>query len=109
MVTEIPKLVPSISRLNHKHGDAAVITCSVLSGSPPLKIQWFRDGQILQDSNQVKITSMDTVSTLQFKNLTIKERGSYVCRVSNTFGSDSSSTELIVEGKPVNISTNYNL
>ncbi|XP_053205984.1 receptor-type tyrosine-protein phosphatase F-like isoform X2 [Panonychus citri] len=99
---ESPKIVPFSSLVKPVIGGKTSFTCQSLSGSPPLQITWFKDGkQLAQDLlPSIKLRTNEEVSTLIIDSIKSSHSGNYTCQISNRYGADLYSTELIIEGPP---------
>lgn len=74
------------------------LTCTVLQGDPPFRIQWlFRNKPFVGNEN-VKTESTKRSSVLSFEAVNADNMGEYICVASNKAGFSNSSTELIVKG-----------
>ncbi|XP_015781640.1 Down syndrome cell adhesion molecule-like protein Dscam2 [Tetranychus urticae] len=97
---EGPKVAPFSSHVKPIIGGSTSFICQKLSGSPPLKIVWFKDGKELEDSEDIRIVSIQDPSVLLINSIKSSHSGNYTCKISNRYGSDTYSTELLVEGPP---------
>ncbi|XP_053206675.1 cell adhesion molecule DSCAML1-like isoform X1 [Panonychus citri] len=110
---EAPKVTPFSSLVKPVVGGKTSFTCQSLYGSPPLQVNWYKDGKEIGDSSFVRIKSHEDPSVLIIESVKSTHSGNYTCKISNRFGHDSYSTELIVEGspnwieKPTDIKSNY--
>lgn len=96
---DAPKLLPSQSVQIHKQGEIAVILCVIQSGLPPFRFDWYKNGQNIRESQTVELVNSQVLSTLHLKKLTVDDGGNYSCSVSNSYGSDSLTTQILIEGK----------
>ena len=68
----------------------------------PVFFEWLKDGnQLLASTSpqpQVKIDYQEETSFLLVKGITIQDSGEYTCIVKNVYGTDSTTTQLIVKG-----------
>lgn len=76
-------------------------TCNVVTGDPPISIEWTKDNQSLNDASlDVKINDIpDVGSTLVFHNIQQKHAGNYTCIARNRVGQDSFTAPMIVKGE----------
>ena len=74
------------------------ITCNIASGNGPISFRWFKDEKPLVEDENHKVDVMNEFSMLTLMNLQKKDAGKYTCQVNNSFGSDSSSTQLDIKG-----------
>ena len=76
-----------------------VLQCNVLSGSIPIFFEWTKDKtNKLSESSNVKIDNFEKISILNFNELQRENSGLYTCTAKNAFGSDSTSTQLNIDG-----------
>ncbi|XP_053206708.1 cell adhesion molecule DSCAM-like isoform X1 [Panonychus citri] len=97
---EKPKVNPFGPFIKPVIGGKTSFTCQSLSGSPPLHVSWFKDGNELTDSVSVRIQSNADPSMLIIDSIQSSHSGNYSCKISNRFGYDTFTTELLVEGPP---------
>lgn len=71
---------------------------SVIRGTPPFKVGWFRGARELVRGDQCNIYFEDTVAELELFNVDISQSGEYTCVVSNNAGQTSCTTRLFVKG-----------
>ncbi|XP_074599445.1 cell adhesion molecule Dscam1-like isoform X2 [Brevipalpus obovatus] len=98
-----PILSPFHFPNNLEEGMRTSIMCSVVSGDPPISVEWLKDGQIISDHSHgsfqiVSIT--EYVSSLIIENLNHHHSGNYTCRAFNQYSSASHSALLTVRTKP---------
>ena len=81
-------------------GGKTSFTCQSLSGTPPLLITWFKDGKELTSDllPSIKLRTSEEVSTLVIDSIKSSHSGNYSCQISNRYGADLYSTELVIEG-----------
>ena len=79
-------------------GGKTSLSCQSLFGSPPLEISWLKDGKQITDSNSIKIRTIEESSILIIDSITSAHSGNYSCNISNRYGQDSFSTQLMIEG-----------
>ena len=60
-----------------------------------------KDGKLLQSDDHTKIHQDEEYSTLSIKWTREADAGNYTCHAKNPHGSDSFSTQLVVQGKIV--------
>lgn len=71
---------------------------SVIRGTPPFKVGWFRGARELVRGDRCNIYFEDTVAELELFNVDISQSGEYTCVVSNNAGQTSCTTHLFVKG-----------
>ncbi|XP_053206724.1 palladin-like [Panonychus citri] len=97
---ESPKVAPFSSLVKPVIGGKTSFTCQSLTGSPPFQMKWFKDGTEIVDSSTIKIRTNEELSSLIIDSIKSSYSGNYTCKISNRYGQDSYSTELLVEGPP---------
>ncbi|RWS04981.1 titin-like protein [Dinothrombium tinctorium] len=93
-----PKLIPlpSLNPINEERPFA--LFCIVEDGSLPLSFQWFKNYKLINEQTEsVKIESFKSSSNLRIEQLKQDHSGNYTCTVSNAFGTDSQTVNLIVK------------
>ena len=60
------------------------------------QVAWFYNGNKLEESDRVKITTNTTTSTLHMDDCTMEMDGVYECRIDNKLGSDKTKASLII-------------
>ncbi|TSN30219.1 Palladin [Bagarius yarrelli] len=76
-------------------GQLVVLECRV-KGSPPLRVQWFREGHEIQDSPDFRILQKKEICTLVIAEVFPEDGGLYCCSATNQFGSISCSAQLTI-------------
>lgn len=75
-------------------------TCFVIEGDPPLLVSWFRDGQDLESDESVRVTRIDSLtSMLAISDLTSRHSGNYTCVAKNDVAAVAETAVLLVKGK----------
>ena len=82
------------------------LQCNVLSGSSPIFFEWTKHNGTQsvklsssdQSLNRIKIDTYSTFSILALQHLQNTDSGRYTCTARNAFGSDSTSTNLRIQG-----------
>ncbi|XP_074593968.1 cell adhesion molecule Dscam1-like [Brevipalpus obovatus] len=97
---ERPKISPTPPKILLKTGEMASFTCILQKGSLPVEIEWLKGNNIIRSSSNAVIEKNQRTSNLIIQSITISDSGNYTCKVSNSFGSDISTSQLIVEGPP---------
>uniref|UniRef100_T1K8A2 Down syndrome cell adhesion molecule n=1 Tax=Tetranychus urticae TaxID=32264 RepID=T1K8A2_TETUR len=80
-----------------------IITCNVLTGDPPISVDWLKDNLTISNDNldDVQITELtDLGSSLVFRDVKQKHAGSYTCLATNQVGQDSYTAQMIVKVPP---------
>ena len=92
-----PKLVPLQQRSELVDKSTFSVLCSLASGSSVF-FEWIKDGHKLSTNGNIRIDNTDHYSVLFITNLTITDSGIYECIAKNTYGSTSTSTQLVIKG-----------
>jgi len=66
------------------------------AGNPQPEVSWYYNGNKLEESERVKITTNHTNSCLHMDDCTMEMDGVYECRIENKLGSDKTKASLIV-------------
>ncbi|XP_074594772.1 cell adhesion molecule DSCAML1-like [Brevipalpus obovatus] len=97
---EPPKISPVPPRIFHKVKEQALFSCILQKGSLPVEFQWSKGGDVMRTSGNIVIETSKRISSLVIESLSTSDMGNYSCKASNSFGSDTSTTQLLVEGPP---------
>lgn len=73
------------------------LECKV-TGTPPLKISWYKNDNALTESNNVMMAFDGSTSVLEILSTSCEDDGVYTCEVHNDAGTKSCSTILSVKG-----------
>ncbi|XP_038068778.1 leucine-rich repeats and immunoglobulin-like domains protein 3 [Patiria miniata] len=101
-VLQAPSFRERPKNMEVRAGEAAVIECKV-SGSPPPRITWTKDGREFHVDDDHILTSNDGL--LIIKNVRMEDDGTYTCEVVNKVGVDRGSAALTVLPKTKYYST----
>ncbi|KAG0434113.1 hypothetical protein HPB47_019347, partial [Ixodes persulcatus] len=91
-----PKITPFSFASKLVSGQRATVICSTFEGDRPLTFAWLKDGSTLSKHNNVEWNEEKGYSTLNISPLSLQDSGNYTCVVSNSAGSDSLSSSLVV-------------
>lgn len=80
-----------------KQGDSARLECKV-SGSPEMKVVWFRNDHEIVASEKFRTSFIDSVAVLEMNHLSTDDSGDYICEAHNPAGKASCSTKVTVKG-----------
>lgn len=80
-----------------KKGDYAQLECKV-SGTPEIKISWFKDDKEIKDSDKYKISLVGSTAILKLLETGIEDSGEYTCEAKNDAGRDTCSSVVEVKG-----------
>lgn len=93
-----PQLLPLSKSIELFPNMSHVFVCNTVSGSKPIFFEWTKDGHRIVHSDKSRVEIVDAMSMLTLRSLTRNDSGLFACKAQNTFGSDSTSTLLIVKG-----------
>jgi hypothetical protein len=71
--------------------------CEVI-GLPQPTLEWFKDGVLVEKSDQIQIESRKSLNTLIIKDLKVENAGRYVMKAKNESGEAECSVILNVDG-----------
>lgn len=94
---EPPSFVKKPEPLNVLSG-ANVTFTSIIKGSSPLEVKWFRGSVELVPGDRCNITLQDSIAELELFDVHPLLSGDYTCQVSNEAGKISCTTHLFVKG-----------
>ncbi|GBM75401.1 Down syndrome cell adhesion molecule [Araneus ventricosus] len=77
-------------------GQKTKILCTVIDGTGPFKFLWYKNDHALTTSSSVTIQNSEEYSMLLFNSLSTDHGGNYSCVVTNSFGRDSYSSQLVI-------------
>uniref|UniRef100_A0A3B5A6C5 Ig-like domain-containing protein n=1 Tax=Stegastes partitus TaxID=144197 RepID=A0A3B5A6C5_9TELE len=80
-----PTFVKKTENVSTVLGDAATFCCSV-GGSPPLSVQWQRDGNWIPEDPNIERTFQNNKATLRIPACEVTHGGKYTCQVVNEAG-----------------------
>ncbi|XP_019613602.1 PREDICTED: muscle M-line assembly protein unc-89-like [Branchiostoma belcheri] len=80
-------------------GDTVEFSCEV-DGDPEPQVIWSKDSRPIHEGGQFSITTVDYSSTLEISNVSLDNKGTYVCTIRNKHGEQKCSAGLTVEEKP---------
>lgn len=85
-----------------KAGDSARLECKI-TGSPEIRVVWYRNEHELQASDKYRMTFIDSVAVIQMNSLGTEDSGDFICEAQNPAGSTSCSTKVIVKGRNLSL------
>uniref|UniRef100_A0A8C4MYF0 Ig-like domain-containing protein n=1 Tax=Equus asinus asinus TaxID=83772 RepID=A0A8C4MYF0_EQUAS len=71
---------------------------STVAGSPPISVTWLKDDQILDEDDNVHISFVNNVATLQIRTVDNGHSGRYTCQAKNESGVERCYAFLLVQG-----------
>uniref|UniRef100_A0A8C7X2K8 Ig-like domain-containing protein n=1 Tax=Oryzias sinensis TaxID=183150 RepID=A0A8C7X2K8_9TELE len=101
-VMAAPVFTKNLQDLAASQGQLVVLECRV-KGVPAPKVDWFREGKVLEDSPDFRILQKKDICTLVIAEVFAEDSGMFTCIASNKYGTVSSSAALKVKGDGSNI------
>lgn len=100
---EKPSISPFRFPATLTEGMSVITTCSILTGDPPIHVDWFKDSQPLDlgTLNVHRNEMGDLGSSLVFRSVGQSHAGNYTCLARNRVGEDSYTAPMIVKSKSV--------
>uniref|UniRef100_A0A8C1W402 Palladin, cytoskeletal associated protein n=1 Tax=Cyprinus carpio TaxID=7962 RepID=A0A8C1W402_CYPCA len=90
-----PTFTKMLQDTQASEGQVVVLECRV-RGSLPLQVQWFREGQEIQDSPDFRILQKKEICTLVIAEAFPEDGGLFCCTATNQYGSVNSTAQLTV-------------
>lgn len=81
-------------------GDDLKLTC-IISGKPEPTVKWFKDDEPLKHDRRIRTVCDRGICTLTLTDVSMDDKGTYKCHVTNDFGSVSSTAEVNVSMKSI--------
>uniref|UniRef100_A0A3B5LBL0 Ig-like domain-containing protein n=1 Tax=Xiphophorus couchianus TaxID=32473 RepID=A0A3B5LBL0_9TELE len=105
-VMAAPVFTESLQELSASEGQLVVLECRV-KGVPAPRVDWFRDGKLIEDSPDFRILQKkprspaepEEICTLVIAEVFPEDSGMFTCTANNNYGTVSSSAALRVKGK----------
>lgn len=106
-VTDEPVCIPEPARvvepaasISVTAGDSATLECTI-SGSPDLKVKWFKDGKEMISGRKYKMTLKENTATMKILTAEKGDTSEYRMEVSNKVGKDQCTFSVTVLGWPL--------
>uniref|UniRef100_A0A7M4F762 Ig-like domain-containing protein n=1 Tax=Crocodylus porosus TaxID=8502 RepID=A0A7M4F762_CROPO len=80
-----PKFTKKLKKMDSIKGSFVHLEC-IVSGSHPISIQWYKDGQEITASEKHKYSFIDNTAFLEVSQLEGTDSGSYTCEATNKAG-----------------------
>ncbi|KAK6493914.1 palladin [Huso huso] len=93
-----PVYTKTLQDVTALEGQVVVLECRV-KGTPPLRVQWLRQGREIEDSPDFRIlqkSEFHTICTLVIAEAFPEDGGTFSCMTSNQYGSVTSTAQLTV-------------
>lgn len=81
-----------------RQGDTVQLECKI-SGTPEIKITWYKNDQVLQASNRLHMSFVESTAVLTVLDASAEDAGDYICEAQNSAGTASCSTSVSVKGQ----------
>ena len=91
-----PEITEKLTSTEVKEGDEARLTCRV-RGKPEPEIEWYKDDDLMEESDTVIFEIQDDSYALIIKNVSLADEAEYKALARNPLGTASCSAELLVE------------
>lgn len=78
-------------------GESATLECTI-SGSPELKVKWFKDGKEMISGRKYKMTVKENTAVLKILTVDSGDAAEYKMEVSNKVGKDQCTCSVTVLG-----------
>ncbi|GBM66129.1 Down syndrome cell adhesion molecule [Araneus ventricosus] len=78
-------------------GDMTGILCTVKKGSLPMTYKWLHNGKEITTHTKYKVAAMGSSSHLSISEIEATDIGNYTCVVSNSYGQDRGTIQVILE------------
>lgn len=78
-------------------GDSATLECTI-SGSPELKVKWFKDGKEMISGRKYRMTVKEKTAILKILTADKRDTSEYKMEVSNKVGKDQCTCSVTVLG-----------
>lgn len=100
-ISEKPVINPFGFPQSLAEGMHVIVTCSVLTGDPPITIRWLKDGMTLNKKMlNIEESSMGHLgSALVFNSVGRSHNGNYTCLAENLAGESNFTATMLVNGK----------
>jgi titin len=96
--SEPPRFVSKLSSLTVVAGEPAELQASI-EGAQPISVQWLKEKEeVIRESENIRITFVDNVATLQFAKAEPANAGKYICQIKNDGGVRENMATLTVLG-----------
>lgn len=97
-VPEPARIVEPTESISVTAGDVATLECTI-SGSPDLKVKWFKDGKEMISGRKYKMTLKDNVASMKILATEKGDTSEYMMELSNKVGKDQCTCSVTVLGQ----------
>ncbi|PRD37680.1 UNVERIFIED_CONTAM: Titin [Trichonephila clavipes] len=98
-IEEPPVLNPLVVPPNLAIGDMTGLSCTVKRGSLPIVFNWYHNSKIIHEHQKYKISNSQISSHFLIGKISATDIGNYTCKASNTYGEDSKTESVLIEGE----------
>lgn len=96
--SEPPRFVSKLNSLTVVAGEPAELQASI-EGAQPISVQWLKEKEeVIRESENIRITFVENVATLQFAKAEPANAGKYICQIKNDGGMRENMATLTVLG-----------
>lgn len=95
---EPARIIEPAESISVTAGDSATLECTI-SGSPDLKVKWFKDGKEMISGRKYKMTLKDNTATMKILTAEKGDTSEYKMEVSNKVGRDQCTCSVTVLGQ----------
>lgn len=96
-IPEPARIIEPAASISVTVGDSATLECTI-SGSPELKVKWFKDGKEMISGRKYKMTVKDNTATMKILSAEKFDSAEYKMQVANKVGKDECTCSLTVLG-----------
>ncbi|XP_073541690.1 myopalladin isoform X2 [Phyllobates terribilis] len=96
-----PVFTKTLQDITSSEGQLVVFESRV-KGSPSPKVEWYREGTLIEDSPDFRILQKKEICTLVIAEVFSEDSGMFTCTASNKYGTTSSIAYLTVKGSNEN-------
>lgn len=100
LTLEPARIVEPAESISVTAGDSATLECTI-SGSPELKVKWFKDGKEMISGRKYKMTLKDNIATMKILTAEKGDTSEYKMEVSNKVGKDQCTCSVTVLGQNI--------
>lgn len=97
-VPEPARIVEPTESISVTAGDSVTLECTV-SGSPELKVKWFKDGKEMISGRKYKMTLKDNVASMKILAAEKGDTSEYKMELANKVGKDQCTCSVTVLGQ----------
>lgn len=99
-----PVLNPMFIPPNLAIGDITELSCTVKRGTFPVNFKWLHSGDEIHSHHKYKISNSKSTSLLYIGNIQASDIGNFTCIVENSYGTDTKTENVLIEGSISNYS-----